>query len=223
MRKPTFALLAGICIIFLLTTSQSFAADSIIYGCVHKNTGSIRIVSDPSQCLAKVESVISWNQAGLAGPTGPAGEKGDHGSPGPQGLPGPAGPQGLPGPAGPQGIQGVKGDPGALGQIGLTGLQGLPGEQGPPGPNGLTGAQGEKGEKGDQGIQGLQGVAGPPGPPGPPGVCGPTETFTLVKMIDLSPLVGDAGSIEVDVVGNQLYQDAEKGVIRPPAIAPEFF
>jgi DNA-binding beta-propeller fold protein YncE len=31
------------------------------------------------------------------------------------------------------------------------------------------------------------------------------ETFTLVKSIDLSPLVGDDGSIEVDVVGNQLY------------------
>ncbi len=31
------------------------------------------------------------------------------------------------------------------------------------------------------------------------------ETFSLVKTIDLLPLVGDDGSIEVDVVGNQLY------------------
>jgi len=30
-------------------------------------------------------------------------------------------------------------------------------------------------------------------------------TYTLVKTIDLYPLVGDYGSIEVDVVGNQLY------------------
>lgn len=31
------------------------------------------------------------------------------------------------------------------------------------------------------------------------------DTFTLVKTIDLLPLVGDDGSIEVDVVDNQLY------------------
>lgn len=31
------------------------------------------------------------------------------------------------------------------------------------------------------------------------------QTFSLVKIIDLSPLVGDDGSIEVDVVGDELY------------------
>ncbi len=30
-------------------------------------------------------------------------------------------------------------------------------------------------------------------------------SFTLVKTIDLKPLVGDVGSIEVDVVGDELY------------------
>ena len=41
-------------------------------------------------------------------------------------------------------------------------------------------------------------------------LCFPTtqsyaETFTLVKTIDLNALIGDAGSLEVDVVGNELY------------------
>ena len=129
MRKLTLFLLFGLSTVFFVTTTvQSFAADTIIFGCVHKNTGAIRVVSDPSKCLAKVESLISWNQAGLAGP------------------PGPAGPQGTPGPAG---EQGEKGDPGEQGPIGL---------QGPPGPIGLTGPRGEKGEKGDKGEQGPQGL-----------------------------------------------------------------
>ena len=33
----------------------------------------------------------------------------------------------------------------------------------------------------------------------------PINTFSLVKIIELNPLVGDDGSIEVDVVGDELY------------------
>jgi hypothetical protein len=75
--------------------------------CELNGIGTIRIVSDASRCT-RLESFISWNVQGPAGPAGSVGPAG------------PAGPQGDAGPAGPQG---PKGDPGA---------QGPAGPQGPP-------------------------------------------------------------------------------------------
>jgi hypothetical protein len=122
MRKVTLFLLFCLCTIFLATTSQSIAAEGVIFGCVHKKVDTIRIVSDSSKCLPRVENVISWNQAGLPGPQGPpgpAGQKGDKGDPGEQGLAGSPGPQGLPGPADPRGIQGLQGATGPPGEDGV--------------------------------------------------------------------------------------------------------
>jgi hypothetical protein len=82
------ALAASLVTCIAVATATAFAAatDQQIHGCVSNGLagigkGAIRIVNDPSQCSA-VESAVSWNQQGPAGP------------PGPQGSPGPQGPKG---------------------------------------------------------------------------------------------------------------------------------
>lgn len=79
-----------------------------IRACVKNDDGNMRFVA-AGPCKAN-EAMLTWNQAGPAGP---------------QGLQGPAGPQGLQGPVGPLGLQGL---PGAIGPVGPTG------QEGPPGP-----------------------------------------------------------------------------------------
>src|SRR5690349_20242147 len=78
---------------------------SVIQACRQKQTGLLRVVSDPSKCR-KHEIPIAWNIQGLPGnpgPTGPAGPAGPAGSQGPQGNAGPSGAPGEKGPAGPPG------------------------------------------------------------------------------------------------------------------------
>jgi hypothetical protein len=144
-RRGQVCLLA---VALILWASQSFSENGVINGCIHKETGNLRIVPDPSQCK-KTETPIAFNQVG---PAGPQGEKGD---PGPVGPIGPQGVQGIVGERGeqgPQGIQGIKGDPGPQGIKGDPGPQGVKGDVGPPG------VQGVKGDKGDVGPQGAAGA-----------------------------------------------------------------
>lgn len=62
------------CMVF---TSFSYSfADEIIYGCVKKGSGKLRIVSHPDECK-KNEASISWNRMG---PQGPQGEQGPEGT-----------------------------------------------------------------------------------------------------------------------------------------------
>ena len=82
-------------------------SDGIISSC-YDHKGSLRVVTDPSQCTAR-ETALVWNQAGPAGPAGPIGPQG------PQGI---GGPKGGIGPAGPQGEQGIAGPPGPPGPAG---------------------------------------------------------------------------------------------------------
>lgn len=71
--------------IFLMAvTAQVGAAEGVISGCYKKNKGTLRIISDISECDAS-EAGISWNISGQQGP---------------QGEPGPMGPAGERGPAG---------------------------------------------------------------------------------------------------------------------------
>ena len=63
---------------FLLgsTSSQSVSATesgAVISACVAKSNGALRI---SSKCT-KLETPITWNQTGVAGPIGPIGPKGD--------------------------------------------------------------------------------------------------------------------------------------------------
>lgn len=84
MRSLTvIALAAGI----ILLAAPAAQAD-VIDACVNKK-GSMRIVSDPSQCKPS-ESSLSWNQQGPQGEPGDPGQPGDPGDPGERGPAGPS-------------------------------------------------------------------------------------------------------------------------------------
>jgi hypothetical protein len=120
MRKVFIA--AGIILLVLIVFSlQSIAEENIIYGCINKTNGNLRVVSSPAECK-QPEIAIYWNKVG------PQGEQGE---PGPQGEQGPIGQQGS------KGEQGPKGDKGDKGDTGDTGATGPPGEPGQAGTDGL--------------------------------------------------------------------------------------
>ena len=126
-------------------------ANKVYTACMLKNVGTVRLI-DPtlsasnlmSHCTA-LETQLTWNQAGQAGP------------PGVQGQPGPAGAAGTAGAPGPTGNPGPQGQSGAPGAKGDTGDPGAPGQIGPPGPKGDTGDTGAAGPQGDPGPQGPAG------------------------------------------------------------------
>jgi len=150
MRKVL--IVTGAILLFLVATNLQSYAEDLIYGCINKTNGKLRVVSSPASCKQR-EIAIYWNKVG---PQGLQGEPG---------LPGEQGPEGPQGPIGHQGPKGDKGDTGA------TGSQGEQGEQGPQGPQGDMGPQGPKGDKGDQGDTGEPGATGQKGEQGPPGEC----------------------------------------------------
>jgi hypothetical protein len=149
-------------IVFIITGFPRLGSAGEIYGCYNKNNGSLRVVSNISQCKSP-ELPIKWNEVG---------------PPGPQGEPGPQGPEGL------QGPPGDKGDPGPQGPIGLTGSMGSQGDPGPQGPEGLQGPKGDKGDPGLQGPIGLTGPMGQQGTPGPEGTQGPAGSIDVYDAID---------------------------------------
>ena len=89
-------LVVGIVAFFLGSASLSvgLAATGVIDACVNNSSGTIKIVSAPTQC-SNNEIRLVWNADGVAGPTGPEGPTGPTG---PQGLAGATGPQGPAGP-----------------------------------------------------------------------------------------------------------------------------
>jgi collagen triple helix repeat protein len=172
---------------FATAAITSSSATNTIVACELNGIGTIRIVSDASKCNTRLETAISWNQAGGAGPAGPPGPKGDKGDTGAIGPTGPAGAKGdtgatgPTGPAGAKGDKGDQGDPGQPGTAGTPGAKGDKGDQGDPGTPGTAGTPGAKGDKGDQGDPGTPGTAGTPGAkgdkgdqgdPGTPGTAG---------------------------------------------------
>lgn len=179
----------------LVVASSALASDNgkpspsspstVVYGCVRKNGGDLRIVPAPSFCK-KSETALSWSVAGApgaTGPSGPSGAVGAMGAAGPAGLEGPigptgmAGPEGATGPAGPSGAEGIAGAPGAdgaRGSVGPVGPSGAIGFMGPIGARGPTGANGANGPIGPAGPAGAQGASGRIGELGPPGQVGPS-------------------------------------------------
>jgi hypothetical protein len=93
-------------------------ANGVIYSCVQKANGRLRVVAGPGSCR-RGEQPLSWNSHGPAGPAGPTG---------------PAGDSGPAGPAGSQGSPGAQGAPGLPGARGATGAAGAKGATGPAGP-----------------------------------------------------------------------------------------
>jgi hypothetical protein len=106
MKKWVFTFAA-----LLVAAGASYATAAItavpaatIHACESNANGTIKIVTDPSQCNPNNETAISWNTVGPQGPAGPTGPQGVAGSAGPAG---PRGDTGAPGPTGPQGPAGV--------------------------------------------------------------------------------------------------------------------
>jgi hypothetical protein len=100
VKKVFFA--TGLIVTFLVLSSIQSYADDIIYGCINKTNGLLRVVDSPDNCLVP-EIAIYWNKVGPQGPQGeqgPKGDKGDKGDIGPRGLPGPQGSEGPQGPPG---------------------------------------------------------------------------------------------------------------------------
>ena len=157
--------LAGV--VLLIAGGVAFAAipsgDGVFTACRLNATGTIRLI-DPSlprssllsHCTS-LETQISWNKGGLAGPTGEKGPTGDKG---------PNGDQGARGDKGDRGDNGPPGDQGPIGDKGPVGDKGPTGDKGPAGDKGPTGDAGDKGPTGDSGPTGQQGPQGPPGAPG---------------------------------------------------------
>lgn len=84
MKKIIFlsGILAVICIFMIVMEGSSYSAtNGVIYACVKKVNGQVRIVSPTGRCLPS-EVPVNWNQAGLQGPPGPQGEPGPKGDPG---------------------------------------------------------------------------------------------------------------------------------------------
>lgn len=92
--------------LFVGLWTYSSANGGVITVCVNR-IGWMRLVSSSDQCR-RLETPLSWN---IQGPAGPQGEQGPAGPAGPQGEQGPPGPQG---PQGEQGPQGSKGEPGVV-------------------------------------------------------------------------------------------------------------
>jgi hypothetical protein len=84
-----------------------------IDGCYTKVGGIVRVIDKAKgeACGSKLETPLSWNQTGAAGPAGPKGDMGPAGAPGEKGDAGPAGPAGA---------AGEKGDAGPPGLAGTT-------------------------------------------------------------------------------------------------------
>ncbi len=79
-------MIMGVILLFLVAGNvQCSAQEGVLHGCVSKKSGSLRIVSDPSECK-KGEQAISWNQVGPQGEQGEKGERGDQGDAGTDGL-----------------------------------------------------------------------------------------------------------------------------------------
>lgn len=142
-RKLTilgFLLLAG-CIAGISYAAIP-GAGNVYTACMLKNVGIVRLIDTSlpasnlmSHCTS-LETQVSWNQQGSAGPQGPKGDKGDTGA---QGIPGPKGDPG------PQGVPGADGAPGPKGDMGDQGIQGPKGEPGDPGAAGSPGQDGVSG------------------------------------------------------------------------------
>ncbi|WP_157530577.1 collagen-like protein [Microtetraspora niveoalba] len=181
----------------MATASSASSAAKVIYGCVNKKSGYVRIVNATTTCKP-TEYKVYWNQAGTpgpvgvggTGPTGPQGPRGLQGERGPQGPQGPKGDTGATGPQGPKGQDGANGTngkdgaPGAKGEKGDTGPAGAKGDKGEKGDRGLPGEKGEKGDRGLPGQKGDTGPAGPQGPKGDPGTGGSVTPKVVTQSFD---------------------------------------
>jgi len=157
--------LAGVAMLLLLALATApWARASIIYVCVAKRGGAVRIVSKAARCR-KRESKEPWNTRGSTGATGAVSTGGAAGI---------NGFNGVAGATGAAGANAETGSPGGAGETGATGVAGTTGATGAQGPAGPTGETGATGVAGTKGATGASGAAGPAGATGETGAVGPT-------------------------------------------------
>lgn len=94
-RHIAIALLSAGALLLAPLDAAPSADAAIIYACVKKHSGALRIVTRSSRCH-KGESRIYWNSYGVQGPRGASGPKGATGA---KGSKGETGPKGEAGPA----------------------------------------------------------------------------------------------------------------------------
>jgi hypothetical protein len=175
----------------LLAAAPGSGQADIIQICVSPK--GQRIVLPLGGTCNKPNRAITWDSAGVVGPSGLLGPKGMQGPQGPTGTGGQMGPQG---PVGPAGMIGMTGNVGATGPLGPAGEMG---PQGPEGPTGPTGATGPTGLTGAHGVNGVNG----------------TQFYTLVG--------GDLGSNVELLFGYQSVlggSGAAGGATNPPCVTP---
>ena len=92
--RPSPAMAVALAALVVAIGGVAFAtipgSDGRLQACYQRGNGNLRLVDSAGDCRSS-ESAVSWNQAGVTGPTGPrgvTGPKGDAGSTGEQGPPG---------------------------------------------------------------------------------------------------------------------------------------
>jgi hypothetical protein len=150
LLKPARRVVLGVAMgaLILAAAPGSGQADTILTLCISPRNQ--KVVLPPGGTCSKPNRLITWDQAGVVGPSRPQGPKGMQGPQGPTGTAGEMGPQG---PVGPGGAIGPVGNAGATGPIGPAGEVGQQGPQGPTGPTGATGPTGPTGAPGVNGTQ----------------------------------------------------------------------
>jgi hypothetical protein len=93
MLRKSRSIMLPLALVALAVGAPATASAEILYGCMNKTNGNVRIVAEGVACQNS-EMPVSWGSEGVPGPQGPAG---------PAGATGPAGPTGPTGPAGPAG------------------------------------------------------------------------------------------------------------------------
>ncbi len=109
-RRPSrTSVIVGTVVLTLAAGGTAYAAipnstTGVITGCYPTLLGNLRVIdAQAGQRCNLLEKQLTWNQAGVPGPTGGTGPTGPAGPAGPAGSAGalgPVGPQGVPGPAG---------------------------------------------------------------------------------------------------------------------------
>lgn len=180
MRFAATAVLAGLLLI-VVATSSGFAASAVVYyACVNATTKDFKYSAATATCPTGYVK-ISWGQTGPRGPAGliwmGAWKSGTsyqataavqfQGSAYVTASSTTASP-----PSSPWQLLASQGAQGPAGPTGANGPQGATGPAGPAGPQGPGGATGLAGPAGPAGPQGSTGPTGATGPQGPPGAAG---------------------------------------------------
>jgi hypothetical protein len=90
MLLKSRSIMLPLALLALAVGAPATASAEILYGCMNKTNGNVRIVAEGVVCQNS-EMPVSWSSEGVPGPAGPTGPEGPAGPTGPAGPEGPAG------------------------------------------------------------------------------------------------------------------------------------